>query len=412
MRIAATGGTPEEVTRLDPPQQIGHQSPRFLPDGRHFLFLAHGSPSASGIYLGTLDGGAPKRLMPSDVAAAYLEPHYLVFVQQGALVARRLDVVRGELTGDSMPLADAVGYDVSFRLGAFSVSAVGSVAYQTRIFKRDGLSWVDRTTRKASRVPVNALDVNALGTPALSPDGRRVAVTLESQNNFDIWIMDLVGGSSTRFTNDAALDAWPVWSPDGTQIVFSSTRKGNPNLYLKPSNGPPGSERLLREGVPAMPLDWSSDGRFLVYMVVDDKTGPDLWALDMTGNAAYGASGGEHSSPKNATASFLPTATGLPTKPMSRDGSRLSWCRFPTPPKNGSCPRAAGRSRDGTQTARNCTSWHPTASSWPCRSRWGIRRVIRGWRSDRRSLYFQHGWWTAALRMRRPNTQSRATAGS
>jgi serine/threonine protein kinase len=75
MRIAATGGKPEEVTHLEP-LQTGHQSPHFLPDNRHFLFFAHGSPSASGVYLGTLEGGAPKRLMTSEVAAAYLSGGY------------------------------------------------------------------------------------------------------------------------------------------------------------------------------------------------------------------------------------------------------------------------------------------------------------------------------------------------
>ena len=283
MRIAAKGGKPEEVTRLDSPLQTGHQSPKFLPDGRHFLFLAHGSPSASGIYLGTLDGGVPKRLMASDVAAAYVEPHLMVFVRQGALVARHLDVVRGELTGDSITLADVVGYDVGFRRGAFSVSAEGDVAYQARILKREELFWVDRTG-KESKVPVNALDVNRLGQPNLSPDGQRVVVTLVSQSDADIWIMDLVGGRSTRLTNDGALDAYPVWSPRTNQIVFSSRRRGNPSLYLLPANGSPGSEKLLLGGAPAFPQAWSSDERFLVYLVLDDKTGRDLWAMDMTSN--------------------------------------------------------------------------------------------------------------------------------
>jgi Tol biopolymer transport system component len=284
MRIAAKGGEPVAVTRLDPPRQIGHQSPQFLPDGRHFLFLASGSPSASGIYLGSLDGGAPKRLMPSDVAAAYLEPNLVVFVQQGALMARRLDLVRGELTGASMTLADVVGYDVAFKLGAFSMSTEGHVAYQTHILTRDELFWVDRTG-KASRVAVNQLDVNRLANPDLSPDGRRVAVTLDSQSNVDIWIMDLVGGGSTRFTDDGEADAFSVWSPRSTEIVFSSRRTGgSPNLYLKASNGSRGSERQLPGGAPAFPQDWSSDGRFLLYMLVDTKTGGDLWALDMTGN--------------------------------------------------------------------------------------------------------------------------------
>jgi Tol biopolymer transport system component len=283
MRIAGKGGKPEEVTRLDSPLQTGHLSPKFLPDGRHFLFLAHGSRSASGIYLGTLDGGVPKRLMASGVAAAYVEPNLMVFVRQGALVARHLDVVRGELTGDSITLADAVGYDVGSRRGAFSVSAEGQVAYQARIRKREELFWVDRTG-KASKVPVNALDVTRLGQPNLSPDGQRVAVTLVSQSDSDIWIMGLAGSRSTRLTNDGALDAYPVWSPRTNQIVFSSRRRGNPSLYLMPANGSPGSEKLLWGGAPAFPQDWSSDERFLVYLVLDDKTGRDLWAMDMTSN--------------------------------------------------------------------------------------------------------------------------------
>ena len=130
--------------------------------------------------------------MASDVAAAYLEPNLMVFVRQGALVGGHLDVVRGELTGDSITLADVVGYDIGSRRGAFSVSAEGEVAYQARILKREELFWVDRTG-KESKVPVNALDVNRLGQPNLSPDGQRVVVTLVSQSDADIWIMDLKG---------------------------------------------------------------------------------------------------------------------------------------------------------------------------------------------------------------------------
>jgi Tol biopolymer transport system component len=99
----------------------------------------------------------------------------------------------------------------------------------------------------------------------------------------DIWLIDLAGrGGSTRFTFDAALDAYPLWSPDGSQILFSSSRAGSPKLYLKPSNGAPGSERLLLEKAPAFPDDWSRDGRLLLYEVLDPKTGHDLWAMDMT----------------------------------------------------------------------------------------------------------------------------------
>jgi Tol biopolymer transport system component len=110
-------------------------------------------------------------------------------------------------------------------------------------------------------------------------------VTLESQGNIDIWVVDLVGGRATRLTNDAAQDAFPIWSPRATHVVFSSRRKGSPSLYLQRANGSPGSEELLWEGgAPVAPLDWSSDERSLVYMVANSETGRDLWAMDMTGN--------------------------------------------------------------------------------------------------------------------------------
>jgi hypothetical protein len=110
------------ITRLDPPRQDRHVFPQFLPDGRHFLFYAWGSPEASGIYLGLLDGGEPKRLTAANTAGEYLEPGWVVFTRQGVLMARRLDVARGELTGDPVIVADPVL--------AFSVSTVGRVAYR------------------------------------------------------------------------------------------------------------------------------------------------------------------------------------------------------------------------------------------------------------------------------------------
>jgi Tol biopolymer transport system component len=198
-------------------------------------------------------------------------------------MARRLDVARGELTGDAMTLADAVGYDIAYNLGAFSVSAAGSVAYQTDILKRGELFWVDRTGN-AAKVRINAPDVTRLATPNLSPDDQRAVVALESRGNIDIWVVDLVGGGVTRLTNDEDVDAFPIWSPRATEVVFGSRRTGNPSMYLQRANGSPGSENpLLQGGAPVFPLDWSSDERFLVYMVLDKETGLDLWALNMTG---------------------------------------------------------------------------------------------------------------------------------
>ena len=126
-RVPASGGEPVVLTQLDSPLQSAHRFPYCLPGGRQFLFYAQGSGDARGIYLGTLDSPEIKRLALADTAGAYM-PGWLLFIRQGALVAQRLDVSRGELNGDPVTIADPVGLD-SYNAGAFSVSAAGLVAY-------------------------------------------------------------------------------------------------------------------------------------------------------------------------------------------------------------------------------------------------------------------------------------------
>jgi Tol biopolymer transport system component len=228
-RIAASGGEPVAITRLDRPRQmISHRSPEFLPDGRHFLFSAQGSSELSGIYLGSLDGGEPKRLTAADTQGGYLEPDWVVFIRQGALMARRLDVTRGELTGDPVTVADPVLMDVL--KGGFSVSTAGRVAYRAGGAERRQLTWFDRAGKEVG--VAGEPDANNLLAPELSPDGRHLAVDRTVQNNRDVWLMDLVRGGFTRLTSDASLDAIPLWSPDGTRIVFNSTRKGSYDIWI------------------------------------------------------------------------------------------------------------------------------------------------------------------------------------
>jgi hypothetical protein len=122
-RVPASGGETVAATRLDAPRQTNHRQPSFLPDGRQFLFNSGGSdPDEAGLYLGSLDGGVPKRLTPADSGGAYLAPDRVLFLAQGALVARRFDAARGVLIGDPVTLATSVG--------RFSVSATGIVAHR------------------------------------------------------------------------------------------------------------------------------------------------------------------------------------------------------------------------------------------------------------------------------------------
>ncbi len=280
-RVAAASGEPVTVTRVDPPRQVDHRAPQFLPDGRHFLFYAAGTPEAAGIYLGSLEGGVPTRLTGADSAGAFLPPHWVVFARQGTLEARRLDLAGGALTGDPVTLADRVGVDSDAR-GGFAVSAAGQVAYRAGGDPSRHLVWLDRTgkVQGAAGEP----DTNDLRYPELSPDGRRVAMVRTVRGNDDIWVLDLVRGGMTRLTFDAADDVNPVWSADGMGMAFSSNRTGVYDLYLKPSDGSGADERLVNSPSTKQPLDWSPDGRWLVYYEFNSTTGRDLWARDMTGS--------------------------------------------------------------------------------------------------------------------------------
>jgi Tol biopolymer transport system component/predicted Ser/Thr protein kinase len=281
LRVPASGGEPQPVTKPDPPRQGSHRFPQFLADGRRFLFFAQGSPEGQGIYFGSLDGTDTKRLTPAEAAGAYAEPGALVFMQQGTLVVRRFDVAAGMLTGDPMTVADRVSYD-GFNLGGFSVSAMGRLAYRAAGSERRQLTWYDRVGKMVG--VAGEPDANGLLLYALSPDGRRVAVTRTVQSNMDIWVIDVLRGGATRFTFDPATDTSPVWSPDGTRIAFASSRKGVSDLFLKPSSSAGAEDLVLASPFPKLPIDWSLDGRFLLYQTSDPKTGWDLAALPMTGD--------------------------------------------------------------------------------------------------------------------------------
>jgi eukaryotic-like serine/threonine-protein kinase len=274
-RVSATGGEATAVTTLEP-RQLGYTYPHFLPDGQQFLFYGRGTPETSGIYLGNLDGSAPVRLTAADSAGVYHPNGWLLWTRAGTLTAQRLDLAQAALTGESVTLAD--GITTEGLMSALSVSSSGLIAYRTGDRVGRQLTWVDRTG--ANLGTLGELDDRQLA-PSLSPDGRRVAVVRMGQSNRDIWLLD--GARTSRFTFDDAEDFFPLWSPDGSKIVFRSDRTGGGDLYQKSSSGASEETLLLGSDQPKSPHSWSADGRFLMYHSIGPQTGRDLWALPMTG---------------------------------------------------------------------------------------------------------------------------------
>ncbi len=267
MRIGIAGGKPVAVTQLDPPRQIAHRDPQFLPDGRHFLFHARGTPDSLGIYLGLLDGGQAKRLADADSAGMYLPPDYVIFVRQGMLTAQRLNLARGELVGDPVIIANPVAFNVG-NLGGFSVSRDGRIAYRANdAGSAKQLIWSDHTGTTGGTAGEPVTDAMFFGE--LSPDESRIVINQSVQGNMDLWLLDTGGNGKTRLTFDPAVDMLPLWSPDGKRIAFATLRKGAYNLYLKASSGAGADELLLETPNNKAPLDWSRDGQF-----------PALWRVE------------------------------------------------------------------------------------------------------------------------------------
>jgi serine/threonine protein kinase/Tol biopolymer transport system component len=283
-RTSAQGGDAVPITHTDARQPV-HRFPAFLPDGKHFLFFVPSNADTRSIYVGDLDGGAPQRLLESDAPGAYAPSKHLLFVREGKLIAQPFDPARLVLTGNPVSVADQVMAAGNSNSTGLSVSDAGSFIYRAGIASQHQFVWFDRSGKETGRVSEpNGGDAGTAANPSLSPDGRRVALDRTVARNLDVWILDLERSLFSRFTFDAAEDAWPVWSPDGATIAFNSDRSGVYDLYQKSATGVGSEELLLATPRNKGPVDWSPDGRFLLYRSPGATTGFDLWALPLFGD--------------------------------------------------------------------------------------------------------------------------------
>jgi Tol biopolymer transport system component len=278
-RVGAGGGEPVAVTTLTP-EHRGHRFPSFLPDGRHFVYSTLGVPQE--ILMSSLDSNETRRLLTADSNAMYAPPGALFFMRESTLLRQSFDATTHELRGNAIPVAAQVALGTGF--GSFSVSESGVLAYRSGpgISGDVQLAWYDRAGKLVETVgatgPYRGVDV--------SPDGKYTAVHRHDASGGDVWLVDLVRrGMTSRFTFDAAQDnSMPIWSPDGSRIVFGSVRNGKWGLYEKASNRTTGEQLLVESDLQKMPMSWSPDGRFLVYWVLDPKTGGDQWMIPLTGD--------------------------------------------------------------------------------------------------------------------------------
>jgi Tol biopolymer transport system component/DNA-binding winged helix-turn-helix (wHTH) protein len=294
LRVSASGGMPEVVLRAAPGETDLHE-PFFLPDGRRFLYLviSNGKKDAGGIYVGSLDGNLRQHVLAHDsnavfVAGAGNSRHrgYLLFGREGALMAQAFDSDTLRVSGEAEPLAARLGTvqgaNISYRRRNFTASDNGLLVYDPHTDRqRTQLVWVDRNGK-----PLHVLaQLDNVSVPSLSPDESRIVVARKdlASNNNDLWLTDPLGNNPVRFTFDPGSDLLGLWSPDGQRIVWTSTRNGSFDLYEKEvSNGK--DTLLLRSEQPKFPLDWSQDGRFLLYRQINPQTNHDIFVLPTSGD--------------------------------------------------------------------------------------------------------------------------------
>jgi serine/threonine protein kinase/Tol biopolymer transport system component len=293
MQVSAAGGVSSPLTTIDlSRKEIVHVLPSFLPDGRHFLYQrASSSPENSGTYVGAINTKPEeqdsRRLLATASAPVYVpssdsDPEQVLFVRQGTLMAQPFDSHRLEPLGEAVPIAMHVGSYLDY--GFFSASTNGVLAYRSDAGQNYQITWLDQQGKALATVA----EPGRYNSIALSPDGRRVAVSRtnpENMPNSDVWLLDAGRNTSTRLTYARVRDSFPIWSADGSSVIFNSIREGAGNLYLKLASGA-GDERLLLKPSDGYkyPTSSSRDGRFLLYTVESPNTKSDLWVLSLNGD--------------------------------------------------------------------------------------------------------------------------------
>jgi Tol biopolymer transport system component/predicted Ser/Thr protein kinase len=280
-RIPASGGSSAAVTRLGAGETHAH--PFFLPDGRHFLYAVGTGASApflESIFVASLDGGEPKRLVASNSNAVYADPGYVFFWRERALRAAAFDPTRLRLTSEPFVVASDVMVSPGQATAAFAVSSRGVLVYQRggTVADLSELLWFDRSGKALGSLGPPAFYYH----PRISHDGRRVAVDKSDLlNKGDIWVYEVSGGAATRVSFDPADESAPLWSPDDARLIYFSLKSGTQDIYGKPIEGSASAQPILVSRAEKHPADWSADGRFLLFSSSDPdaRMQRDLWVF-------------------------------------------------------------------------------------------------------------------------------------
>ena len=348
-RISASGGTPTRITKLDSSQgETSQRWPMFLPDGKHFLYMEFSRQSdTNAIFVGSLDSDEKIFVTKASANAAYAPPGYLLYFRDKTVFAQRFDLKKFALTGEPVAILNKIQDYPRVARAVFAASDTGMIVAQSGAgVSLSQLVWFDRTGKELG--VVGRPDVYA--NVSLAPTGKSVAVdkTDIGSGNADVWIYDLQRDSTRRMTFDPAIDAMPVWSPDASRLVFSSSRQSAFDLYLKNTDGAREEKLIEHIDTDKFPADWSRDGKYLLYI-----RGSDFWYMTF---------------PELKSSLFLKAPSTLKNGQFSPDGKWVAYA-----------------SNEGGKWEIYVTSFPEARGKWQVSSGGGEQPR---WRADGKELFY------------------------
>ena len=274
-RVPATSGTPTPVLALDASrQEIEHSRPRFLPDGHHLVYFAQSRDRAnSRMMAASLDG--TQQHISLQANGAFYAVGYLVFPRGSTVMAQRFDTATLKVSGDPYPLVEDA-------IARMSVSNDGVLAYRPSESSDQEIVLYERGGKRIGNVGPSR---NYRGLK-ISPDNQRLLLTVEDNRAVDVWLLEIGTGILSRMTFDTATDEDPVWSPDGKQFVFDSTRQGRFGVYRK-TIGRGEEEAFFATDASIHSEEWLSDGTLIYHNDEREEVRPrlGLWPAERIGSA-------------------------------------------------------------------------------------------------------------------------------
>ena len=294
-RVPSAGGSPVPVTKFNP-GDFSHRWPQVLPGSQAVLFTSGthgGNYDDASIDVISIKTGERKTVARGGFSPRYLATPagagYLIYQHQSTLFAVPFDPAHLAPAGTPVPILDDVsGGNIEGGDFAFAGAPPGTFVYLSG--KGQGtwsIFWVDRSGKTQ---PLHA-PPGVYHTPRFSPDGKRLAFSVADGAGEDIWVKDLDRDTPSRLSFLPGENRWPVWTPDGKNIVFQSFNPSASGLYWIRSDGSGEAQRLTEGKNLEVPYSFSPDGKRLAFQQIGNGNRLEILTASVEPDPARGALG-------------------------------------------------------------------------------------------------------------------------